>query len=374
MKTQDLLCAIGDLPQDMIERDALPQKGLRRIWMRLGGLNRAAAIAAAVALIAGLNLFAFGVVLRDSRIPRSEHSGEAAGSAGVSAATTTSAQTADVTPKMCPWGNYTASPVRVTASAYAPYLLELDAQTADQLYTAFTNAAWEVIPSDTVYPDGEACSVFVYNNGQPFKLVFYGDSTVQYESGDEINRYKTEDESVLKLVTAVANPDHLGEIWDTLIWCAPEFFTNEGVWVTNNYQHIEIEPECGPAFGFSFELPNGWTYHGMQTEDVPTGHIIVGIQPKDTDTSVLIIEYISGGLSVCGTDLESKAIDFNGHSATQGFFGGDDMWGFIALDGDYNGCVVKMNDPDLYRAYTDEADIILKTLQFHFYEAGDYSD
>ena len=283
--------------------------------------------------------------------------------------------TDSTTPELfCPLGNYVSTPVRVMSPAYAPYLLEVDDNTASELYEAFTNASWELIPSDTPLPDGEAYCVFIYNDGNPYKLVFYADNTVEVESDNDINRYKIEDQSVGTLVAKAANPDNLNVLSDSLIWCAPEFVSNAGVWEEHNYQHIEIEPECGPAYGFSFELPTGWRCEAMQTEDDPTSSIVCGIFPKDKDKSVLIVEYQKNGLGVCGTDLVEKTIDFNGHTATQGFFNGDEMWGFIALDGDYNGCIIKMNDPDLYNEYTEELDLILQTLNFRFYEARNNPD
>ncbi len=285
-----------------------------------------------------------------------------------SAADTTTDST---TPEsFCPLGNYAPTPARVMAPAYAPYLLEVDDNTAIELYESFTNASWELIPSDTPLSDGEAYCVFIYNDGNPYKLVFYADNTVEIESDNDINRYKIEEQSVGALVAKTANPDNLNELLDSLIWCAPEFISNEGVWREHNYQHIEIEPECGPAYGFSFELPTGWRYEGSQTEDDPTGHIITVLLPQNSDTPVITIEYNSGGLGVCGTDLIEKTIDFNGHTATQGFFNGDEMWGFIALDGDYNGCIIKMNDSDLYNEYAEDVDLILQTLNFRFYEAN----
>lgn len=151
------------------------------------------------------------------------------------------AATSEVIEVTCPFANYTFSPVRATSPAYVPYLLEVEEQTASQLYDAFVNASWELIPSDTPYPDGETFQVFVYNNGQPFKLVFYGDNTVEYEYENITERYKLDDTNVRKMAYDVANPVNLGDIVDTLIWCEPESFTNEKVW--NDYQHIETEPE-----------------------------------------------------------------------------------------------------------------------------------
>lgn len=265
----------------------------------------------------------------------------------------------------CPFADYTSSPVRVTIPAYAPYLLEVDEQTASQLHDAFVNASWELLPSDTPYPDGESYLVFVYNDGQPFKLVFYGDHTVDYEHGDTTERYQVDDASVHQMVYNAAD---LGERFDTLIWCAPEFLTNEKVWNEHHYQHIEIEPQSKPSFGFSFELPDSLTYEIVETEDEPTGHLTAEIRPKDSDASIITVEYTEQ-FAVCGTGLERKTIDFNGYPAAQGFYDGSDMWSFIALTEDYDGCVILMNDPDLFTQYADEMDIILQTLHFRYYES-----
>lgn len=129
-----------------------------------------------------------------------------------------------------PFNGYTRYPVRVTAPAYAPYLLEVDEQTAEQLYNAITNASWELIPTETPLPDGEVYLMFAYNSGKPFTLVFYGDNTVEYKSETEISRYKTDDTSVFGLIAKTANPKNLGEFSDTLIWCEPEELTSGGVW------------------------------------------------------------------------------------------------------------------------------------------------
>lgn len=139
----------------------------------------------------------------------------------------------------CPFADYASVPMRATAAAYVPYLLEVDEQTANQLYDAFVNASWESIPADTPYPDGETFQIFVYNNGQPFKLVFYGDYTVDYEHENITERYRLDDTSIYKMAYDVANPANLGDIVDTLIWCEPEFLTSDKVW--NDCQHTETE-------------------------------------------------------------------------------------------------------------------------------------
>lgn len=122
-------------------------------------------------------------------------------------------------------------------------MLELDEKTVINLSETFENTSWELISPDTPYPDGEAYCVFVYNNGQPFKLVFYGDFTVDYEHNNTIERYKYADSIIHSTVFNVANPDNLGEIYNTLIWCDPESFTNENVWKEHESQHNETVPQ-----------------------------------------------------------------------------------------------------------------------------------
>lgn len=141
----------------------------------------------------------------------------------------TSEDVSEVIEVTCPFTDYTSAPVRVTSPAYAPYLLEVEEQTASQLHDVFVNGLWELIPSDTPYPDGESCLMFVYNDGQPFKLVFYGDYTVDYEYENTTERYKIDD-TIHKMAFDVANPANLGDIVDTLILCEPEFLTNDKVW------------------------------------------------------------------------------------------------------------------------------------------------
>lgn len=134
------------------------------------------------------------------------------------------------------------------------------------------------------------------------------------------------------------------------------------------YELIEIEPQCKPSMGFSFELPTYWTYEEVQSDDIPTSEISVSIKPGDTDLDGRItIEYVNGGLGVCGTGLERKAIDFGGYTATQGFYDGNKVWSFIMLDDDYWGCAI-LNSAEWYDSYADIIDHILSTVEFKYYE------
>ena len=81
---------------------------------------------------------------------------------------------------------------------------------------------------------------------------------------------------------------------------------------------VEIEPPEKPAYGFSFSLPDGWSYEIDQPED--GGYIAVCLRPEDAEgDGGIIIEYTER-FGVCGTGLEEKEIDFNGYAAWQGFY------------------------------------------------------
>ncbi|MGN1136024.1 MAG: hypothetical protein ACI4SF_07380 [Oscillospiraceae bacterium] len=134
-----------------------------------------------------------------------------------------------------------------------------------------------------------------------------------------------------------------------------------------NFSIVETVPQCKPSMGFSFMLPEGWSYQEAQTDDVPTSCTAVYLKPDDTKLEgVIAIEY-SKGFSVCGTGLKEINIDFNGHKAVQGSYDGHDLWAFIALKGEYSDCVI-MNSAEWYEEYADTIDTILSSIEFKYYE------
>jgi len=280
---------------------------------------------------------------------------------------TTSESISEVNEPTCPFASFESSAVRVTTAAFVPYLLEVDESNVNNLSDALINLSWEKISPDTEYMGGETQLVFVNNNGNPFKLVFYADGVIDYEYNGVVEKYKVSDENIFSLVYEIAHPENFEDITDTLIWCAPEYLTNEKVWNEHNYQLIDVEPQCKPSFGFDFELPDTLSYEVSQTDDEPTSNLSAIIYPKDAYTPIISIEYVNG-FSVCGTGLETKSIDFNGCSAIQGFYDGSEMWSYISLADDYEGCVFLMQDDKLFNQYADEMNIILETLHFRKYE------
>ncbi|MCQ2416294.1 MAG: hypothetical protein MJ071_00575 [Oscillospiraceae bacterium] len=270
----------------------------------------------------------------------------------------------DILEMNCPFPDFSESAVRVTTAAYAPYLLEVNRSEIHSLSDRLLHVTWEKISPDTDYMGGETQLVFVENNGNPFKLVFYADGVVDYEYNGVAEKYKVSDESIHSMVYNIAHPENLENITDTLIWCAPECLTNEEVWKAHNSQHITVEPQCASAFGFAFELPDMLTYEVIQTDDEPTSTLLATIYPMGENTPIISI-----GFGVCRTGLETKSIDFNGCSATQGFYDGSEMWSFISLADDYEGCVILMQDEKLFHQYEADINTVLNTLKFKKFES-----
>ncbi|MBQ8175428.1 MAG: hypothetical protein IJ035_00135 [Oscillospiraceae bacterium] len=282
------------------------------------------------------------------------------------------------TENLCPFGDISADKIRLTAPAYAPYLLEATAEQTKFLAEAMSSTLWKLADENSEIPDGERYLVFVYNNGQPFELIFYpsADLVGFLQNGNE-TLYKIDGEaySAVRELLQHENPE---DIRDLLVWCDPENITGEGVWQNESraeneikLETVEIVPQCKPSMGFEFGLPEGWTYTAVHTDDEPTSNTSAYLIPKEmeglADGSVLTIEYRKDGFLVCGTGLVQKNIDFNGYSATQGFYDGNEHWSYISLKGEYDGCVVHCS-PTVANDYSEIIDAVLPTIKFKFYD------
>ena len=134
-------------------------------------------------------------------------------------------------------------------------------------------------------------------------------------------------------------------------------------------EFIEIKPQCPPSYGVSFWLPTGWTYSGMQSDDDPTSDLVVSIRPEFPGTEGAITLQHMKGFGVCGTGLVQKDIEFNGHSAWQGFYDGNTLWSHIILK-DPKDCVIINNAENWYEEYEEEINQILSTVEFVYYETN----
>ncbi len=140
-----------------------------------------------------------------------------------------------------------------------------------------------------------------------------------------------------------------------------------GVNLADNVELIEIEPANKPSMGFSFALPEGWSYEVEYGDEEALDCTSVYLKPDNSSLEGrIVIRYVKS-FGVCGTGLEEKQIDFNGYDAYQGFYDGNDTWSFIVLQGEYENCVI-LNEAEWYQDYSEEADKILSTVQFKYYE------
>ena len=141
----------------------------------------------------------------------------------------TTAPTANIANETgCPFGDISGDKIRLMSPAYAPSLLEPAEDTAKEIANALNSSEWEIIDNESPLPDGENYSVFVYNDGQPFRLTFYNDYTAEYEQNDIAEKYRISENAFITVFNA-ANPKT--PVADNLIWCEPENLSAEGVWL-----------------------------------------------------------------------------------------------------------------------------------------------
>lgn len=132
-------------------------------------------------------------------------------------------------------------------------------------------------------------------------------------------------------------------------------------------EFIEVKPQCPPSYGVLFWLPADWTLEVTQSADDPTRDLIVSIRPEFPGTEgVITLRHIKG-FGVCGTGLEQKDIEFNGHPARQGFYDGNTLWSHIILK-DPKDCVIINSAENWYEEYEEEINKILSTVEFVYYE------
>lgn len=131
--------------------------------------------------------------------------------------------------KNCPFGDITCEVARLTDSAAFPTVYDLKMETVNEIADYFNTGSWTVV-LDGSKPEGEYKTMFVYNNGIPFKLDVYSNGGVVYENsstkmyykGDEIvesaaitlSSYSTT--GVNKIVLAEPYDDLINKVWDDM--------------------------------------------------------------------------------------------------------------------------------------------------------------
>ena len=144
--------------------------------------------------------------------------------------------------------------VRLMAPAYAPYILETTPEQQQKLASDLTEAAfgqkikaeengsvWEPCDPDLPFPDGECYSVFVYNDGFPYRLTVYSDNTIVREQDGEETRWQFPD-GIYSKVAEFANPklpepnESFAEnpLEGHLTWCAEDTINATDIWKNTN--------------------------------------------------------------------------------------------------------------------------------------------
>ena len=126
--------------------------------------------------------------------------------------------------------------------------------------------------------------------------------------------------------------------------------------------HVEVLPKHGPAYGISFDLPEGWTYEITQTDDEPTTTLSIILRPEAVQNGDITLTY-SKYFAVCRNCVDLKDVSFNGLDAVQAMFIGHSRWDFITLK-EHRGCVIINSAESWYDSYAEDIDALLSSVEF----------
>jgi len=259
--------------------------------------NKIFAAAAAIVLVAGAGTG--GAFLLKGMKDKSESAVTASGSD-------------EVVISGAPFGDITGGKVRYLSTVYAPFLLDSEQESTDELAEAFNSAVWEKLDSDIVPSYGGRDVVYVSSGDKRFRLVFYGDRTVDYETESGIVRYRVS-ENTAEIVRSKAEPDDKGYINSHMIPCKTEDLTIDGVWKNNEvlpdklfekpgvpekFKDKEIR-EIDPQYGNIYDLQD------IEKDAAEAEDIIVGEVSSISFERSMNIAYTSIGITV-SEDIAGK--------------------------------------------------------------------
>lgn len=195
----------------------------RPIWSKIG------TFAAVIALIAGIG--AGGMLLFRNKPSASQSVSEDISETALASA-------------IAPFGDIHDSRIRLLTNAYTPFLLEISAEDTAELAGLFNFWVSEEADSNAPYPDGERIIAYIDTDGSHFRLIFYGDNTMDCEKDECTVRYKLTEE-IAETVHKLAHPTEQETITEHLIPCKFENITVDGVWENNEPipEYIFEEPE-----------------------------------------------------------------------------------------------------------------------------------
>ena len=149
------------------------EKYRRPVW------HKALGVAAAIALIAG-GVGTAAALKHNS--PKSSDSMLAAQTTEhqlTASSETSSVSTEPAVQALVPKIDIANDEVRFMAAAYAPYLLDISAEQQQKLAAVLDSSEWTFCDANEPLPDGEAYTMYAYNNGDPYSLTLYGDNTAR---------------------------------------------------------------------------------------------------------------------------------------------------------------------------------------------------
>ncbi len=126
-----------------------------------------------------------------------------------------------------PFGDLYNDDIRITSAAYVPYVIKVNDEERHKIADAMNQSVWKIKPDDFFGPNGEYSIVYVYNEGNPYRLEFYDlDNTIVYKSQDVTVMYEG-DETAMKCISEFLKSDYAPE---NLVWYEFEKLTDEGIW------------------------------------------------------------------------------------------------------------------------------------------------
>ena len=133
----------------------------------------------------------------------------------------------------CPFDDISNEKMYGMAVSYAPNLLVIDKTDAKKMSDALLSSEWVRQDANAQVPDGEYYSLFVYNNGSPFRINFYVGGFVSFEQNDQLIYYLIDADSE-SVIYRIVNPKDIPAVSDHMREFLPEDITVTGVWAANN--------------------------------------------------------------------------------------------------------------------------------------------
>ncbi len=235
--------------------------------------------------------------------------------------------------------NVTWDRLRLMSAAIAPYTMETPENQIPTVRDALLSAEWEEIDADTPIPDGENYSAFIYNNSSPFRLIFYGDHTVDFDNGDSQRKYRVSSEAY----EAVVNTVNCDNVYDYLIWNEVENVNPQGIWISDSPSPEESQTEEASENIDVSEIPDGAAY-------------------KCTEYLVLNDTPILNSISYC---------DANGNEIRSFSYLDDELANVLYLENEYDSEGRLVSTRQKNESFSEYVDSDESFCEFEYYENGD---